>query len=258
MADGSTASLLIAIPQPVERRMRLGPFPSARDALKFVGYATAGAVFVPFWGGLVWLPFLAAGFAVSVHRPQGSAVDERLLAYCRWRMRVANPDHGPGPLRSPPVSPGSTLRLRGGRSVAILEAGGTPVAYLPPEDARRLFERYRDLLRGVEGAYIVASVGPLSARSFLPTGDGAPGVDREARAGYAELVTRLCQKRHRRVVWITLWGAEDSPAALRNLTERANFLARELGGLGIALERLSGSELRRVASRLGWGRGWLA
>ena len=44
----------VALPVAIGRRMRLGPFPSARDALRFLAYATAGAVVIPFFGAIAW------------------------------------------------------------------------------------------------------------------------------------------------------------------------------------------------------------
>ncbi|HLM71014.1 MAG TPA: hypothetical protein VK423_06510, partial [Thermoplasmata archaeon] len=87
MADPEAGPPLIRLPERLDRRMRLGPFPSSRDALKFVTYAAAGALLSPFTSPWVWLPVLLAGFAVSVWRPDGRAVDERILAYSVWKFR---------------------------------------------------------------------------------------------------------------------------------------------------------------------------
>src|SRR6202007_533818 len=88
-ADGGP--LLVALPDGLGRTM---PLPPVRDALKFTTYAAVGAVaaavFAPIW----WLPFLGGGFALSVLRPDGKALDERFGQLVAFELRS-----GRGPRR---------------------------------------------------------------------------------------------------------------------------------------------------------------
>src|SRR5208282_2604654 len=72
--EGPSAGVpVVVLPERVDRRVRLGPFPSAKDAVKFASYAAAGAVLAPFATPFAWVPVLALGFVVSVWHPDGEA-----------------------------------------------------------------------------------------------------------------------------------------------------------------------------------------
>src|ERR1700730_9474316 len=81
----------VALPAPLDRRMRLGPFPSARDALKFLGYVAVGILAATLATPAAWVPFLVVGFVLSVHKTDGKGFDDRLVDYVRWSWRTRSP-----------------------------------------------------------------------------------------------------------------------------------------------------------------------
>ena len=244
----------IPLPAPVGRRMRLGPFPTARDALKFAGYAAVGGVAAAALGAVAWRPILGGGFLLSIHKPEGRGLGDRLGDYLRWRFRTSA-FGGRGAGRPAASARGAAARLADGRYVAGLEADGIPVAFLPPEEARRLFEGYRRLLDGLDrGCLLRATLVPLAAAPFLPprrppAGDGEV---QRARDGYAELVRLLCRRRFRRAVHLLLWSdAVGGPGSAR-LTEQVTHVGEELARLGIPNRRLRSRELVEALDRTGW------
>ncbi|HUI38229.1 MAG TPA: hypothetical protein VLY85_01205 [Thermoplasmata archaeon] len=245
--------LVVPLPRRLDRRMRLGPFPSAREAMKFAAYAAVGTIALPVGGALAWVPFLSAGFLFAVYRPNGKGIDERAADYLRWqfRRRRTAPSGGPS-VR--PVSPESVLRLPGPFLVAIVEAGGIPVRYLPPSDARELFDRYRELLRSSGGGFhLVAGTVPLGAAGFRPReAPGSRPSESRARDGYRELVTLLAQRRRRRLVRFLVFEPLNSPASLRTVEERARLASASLDAMGAEPRRVTGEALRRAAAEIGW------
>ena len=243
----------IALPAPVTRRMRLGPFPSARDALKFLAYAAVGALLAGFLGPIAWAPFLGGGFLLSVYKEEGKGFDERFLDYLhwRWRQRPGAPRTG---VEGSAVTRGGQARISNGRHVGVLAARGTPVVFLPPEEARRLFEQYAELLRGLDaGVVLRAFVEPLSPHRFLaarPVAAGDPSG--AASAGYAEMVRLLCRRRSRRIVHVLLWTGTEVGSAATRLEERLGTVERALGSMGIEVRRLRGRELVGALRDLGW------
>lgn len=242
---------VVTLPAPVDRTLRLGPFPDARAALRFVLYVAAGAFVAVALGPVAWLPFLGGGFALTVLRPQGRALDEQLGAFVRWRLGPRR-SGSRGPWR--PIAPSArAARLRSGRWVAGVAAGGVPVAFLPPADARDLFDAYRRFLRANEDG-LVLSVGaePLSGRTVRladpPATDGADGA---ARSGYDEMVRLLCRRRRRRRVDVLLSVPADGPGAVERLTIRVGAIERELAGLGIPSVPLRGRFLANALAHLG-------
>ncbi len=178
------AAWTVGIPRPVDRRLHLGPFPSARDALKFAGYAAVGLVAVPVAGPVAVVPFALVGFVVAIHRGEGRPLDERVVGYLawRWRRRVRVPSGAS--VGTPARAAARTMRVGSGRVAAVLIAGGVPVAYLPPADARALFEATRRWLAALDGPlYLVArsaaldptrTVRPRTLPPTLPTGPRGP------------------------------------------------------------------------------------
>ncbi|MGI0053181.1 MAG: hypothetical protein ACRECR_02835, partial [Thermoplasmata archaeon] len=67
--------ITIALPEGFDRKGRLGPFPSGADALKFLLVGAVGAIVALRFGVLLWPPFLAGGFLISVHRSEGGSPD---------------------------------------------------------------------------------------------------------------------------------------------------------------------------------------
>ncbi len=243
---------MVELPERVDRRIRLGPFPTARDALKFVCYAAVGAVLAPFVEPLAWVPVLALGFVVSVWRPDGEAVDERATKWLLFQVRRAT--RAPvTPGRAPPEAPGSILRLANGRSVTIVRAVGLPLAYRPPADLVVLFDRFRDLLRATEGALIVRSTTvALRAGPVLPGETLGSAGERAAHAGYRELVAVLCRRRRARRVDIALGGAPPGPEGGQRLEDRTRTLLDQLNSLGLHATVLRGRSLAESAREFGW------
>ncbi len=243
----------VEIPERVDRRLRLGPFPSARDALKFLCYAAAGATLAPTVNVPLGLGIVALGFGAAVWRPDGQAWDERVWVALRWRWR-SGPREVPltAPLALPLLRHGF-VRLAAAQYVAIVRTGGTPIAYLPPAELSGRFEQFRDLLRSSEGRFaLLATVSTVHARPFAPAEAGATGEDEPARAGYAELVRLLCRRRLGRRVYLALAAnAGDSEAIARLEGQVASLLERR-GALGLRPVRLKDRALREAARRFGW------
>lgn len=244
----------IRLPTRLDRRMRLGPFPSARDAMKFAAYAAAGTAVLPVGGPGAWLPILAGGFLLSVYRPDGKGIDERVGDFVRYQTR-----RRPRRSRSAPVgSPGAPARqvdLPGTGLGAVIEVGGVPVRFLPPSEARDLFERYRALLRGLDGPLVLeAGSAPLDApdRPRPPAEGPESEISRSARAGYEEMVRLLFRRRLRRRVRILVSVAGRSEDASAQLDQRAARMSAHLEGLGLTPIRLSGGSLRRAIGAFGF------
>jgi hypothetical protein len=253
-ADSGASPLLVGLPEALGRRMRLGPFPSSRQALKFAAYAAVGGAVAAVVGAIWSVPFLGLGFLLSVYQSDGRALDEQLGEYVqfRWRSRPGAAVPGPGGLE--PGTGGPYLTSVPGHLVAVVAAPGLPIAFLPPADARGLFETYRELLRGLDRGLVVhMGLEPITERPFLPPGrrpeTGSP--EEAARRGYSEMVTLLCRRRYLRRVLIAIWEPAGPQAALR-LEREVDRLAANLGLLGVESVRLRGTPLRRAAAQIGW------
>ena len=247
--------LVIGLPEGFGRTMRLGPFPSVRDALKFSTYAAVGAVFAAVLAPIWWLPFLGGGFALSVFRPDGRALDERLGAFVAFELRSGRGSSSATPprRRRAPHAPGSVV-ARASQLVGILATGGIPVAFLPPAEARALFDRYRTFLGALDGGlYLTMGVRPIEVRPFRPRDrrvDGGPAP--AARAGYDEMVRLLCERRLQREVRIAVWVPRASDGAFELLERRLQTVSEHLAQLGLAPVRLRGRELDAAAQGMGW------
>lgn len=242
---------VIGFPERLDRRMRLGPFPSTRDALKFVTYAAVGGLLAPFTNPWVWLPVVGAGFAVSVWRPDGQAVDERAWAFLAWKVRTVN--RGGTRISSFPLVRQGLLELSSHRFVAVIRTGGTPVAYLPPEELARRFERYRELLRSMDSSFAwLSTTVPIRAQTVrpgIPQGDEA---EIRAASGYCELVSLLCRRRLLRRVYLVLATPDASPEGIGRLEGRVSSLIENLSALGLRPLRLRDRALAEAARQFGW------
>ncbi|MHB8352458.1 MAG: hypothetical protein ACYDFT_07235 [Thermoplasmata archaeon] len=244
MTDDGDGALLVALPEGFDRKSRLGPFPSGTAALKFLLIGAVGAVLALRFGVLLWTPFLAGGFLLSVHRSEERSLDERLVGYARWQFRrrrrrgSSSPSMGAAPNRPGHGEPPD-------RAIG-LEAGGIPVAFLPPSDAARIFDAYRTLLRRLEGSLLlrVTSI-PLTAQPFRPV-PGPRGTPEEqaARTGYLELIELLARRRRRRVVRIRLLPPVGAPAG-GAAADELKVLSDALLALDIPFRLLSAAELAR-------------
>lgn len=245
MTDDGDRVLHVTLPEGFDRKSRLGPFPSGTDALKFLLIGAAGAIVALRFGVLLWTPFLAGGFLLSVHRTEERSLDERLARYVQWRYRRR---HHRGTAATPAapglIHPTGPVALPD--EAVVLEAGGIPVAFLPPAEAARIFEVYRTLLRRLEGSLLlrVTSI-PLTAPPFRPVNDPRGTRDeRAARAGYLELIDLLARRRRRRVVRIRLVPpAGSAPTAA--VAEELRLLSDALLALDIPFRRMDTAEIAR-------------
>jgi len=243
---------VVGLPERLDRRMRLGPFPSGRDALKFVTYAAAGALVIPLAGAVAWVPVLLLAFALSVWRPEGEAIDERLAAVVRWKVR----DLWGGALVTIPVRPQggerSTIRLSSARRAAVVRLGSLPLAYLPPTELARRFELFRTVLSTVgESVLLRATPAPIHARSFLPAEPVPSGAEATARGGYRELVDLIARRRLVRQVHLAIAYSESGEGGIARLETELAALLERLSALGVRPARLKGRALEDAARRVG-------
>jgi hypothetical protein len=246
---------VVRLPERMDRRLRLGPFPSARDAVKFLSYAAAGAVVAPFVSPFVWLPLVGAGFAIAVWHPEDQPIDARVLTYVLWKARSFS--------RGVALTPGSSsvtrhgvVRLSASLHAAVIRTGGCPVAYLPPVELQRRFELYRDLLRSTEGRLaMLATTAPIRAAPLLPSSSSPTRPDHAARQGYAELVRLLCRRRSLRRIYLTLSTDTAGPEALARLEGEVASITERLSGFGLHPVRLTEGGLQEAAFRFEWSQG---
>lgn len=242
----------IELPEPFDRRMRLGPFPSVGQALKFAGYAGVGAAAAALVGPVGWLPFVGVGLLAATYRREGRSPDEHLADYLAFRLRRRRSPSGPS--RGAAIPTAGTVPSASGLRLAVLVAGGVPVAFLPPADARRLFEGFRRLLDGTEaGLYLVSGLTPMHDGLYRPSAPSVPGVGVEAaaRAAYDELLGVVCRRRARRRVTIVLWSPGPADEEGPRLERAVRRLLEALEQLGVPATRLTGAALRGEADRLG-------
>lgn len=242
---------VIGLPAPVNRRTRVGPFPSPGAALKFVTIAVGGAVLALVAGPWSWLPFLGGGFLLTTGRRDGKTLEERVGDFVRWQARRRGRSRI---LRRPALtrSEARVARLDSGRLVTLLVSGGVPIAFLPPDDARALFEGYREFLRSIDSGLVVrVESRPLDPKPYLPTlgPEGLPA-DQAARAGYIEMVRLLCRRRRVRRVQVALWAGRGEDQA--TLLSRVGSAEERLRSLGLEVEGLAGEALARALTGFGW------
>ncbi|MGA8303209.1 MAG: hypothetical protein WA547_02715 [Thermoplasmata archaeon] len=253
MGDPPDGPPVVPLPERFDRRLRLGPFASGRDALKFVTYAAVGALLVPFTSPYLWLAVVGGGFAVSVVRPDGQGLDELALSLVLWRLRSQRGARRMTVPSTNPLSRQGVLAIGPGQYAAIVRSAGTPVAYLPPVELSRRFELFRDLLRGSRGgiAFAVSSA-RMRAEPVVPAPLEPLRRDRNAAAGYAELVELLCRRRRLRRVDIVLATERTGPDGISDLEARVATLLERLSGLGLHAARLRDRGLDDAARHWGW------
>jgi hypothetical protein len=242
---------VIGLPERIDRRMRLGPFPSSRDALKFVCYAAAGALLSPFTSPWLWLAVVAVGFAFSVWRPDGQSIDERAVGFLVWRIRSLG--GWAAEMTARPLIRQGLLQLSSHRYIAVIRTGGTPVAYLPPGELGRRFELYRELLRSTEGSFAwLAAAVPIRAQAVVPGSRKGTPEEIRASSGYSELVSVLCRRRLLRRVYFVLGTLDASPDAIGRLEGKIATLTERLAALGLRPVRLRDRTLAEAVHRFGW------
>lgn len=242
---------IVPLPERVDRPLRLGPFPSARDALKFLAYAAVGALLAVTVSPWLGLGVVAIGFGLAVARLDGAPVDRRALAVLRFLVAAA-------PRRTAVTrGPISALARRGivtaadGRYVAVVRAGGAPIAYLPPAELARRFDRFRELLRSNPGELIfLASHAPMRAGPVLPEELPPDRVDRAARDGYADLLRLICGRRRVRRVDLAVAASGPGANGIDELEVRTEGLLERLAALDVPARRLRGARLREAVPRV--------
>ena len=253
MDESAEGPPVVSLPERVDRKLRLGPFASARDALKFLTYVAVGAIAVPFTSPYLWLGVVAGAFALCVVRSDGQALDERAASFLLWKFRAGR--RGTRVTRGPAgdVSRHRLLGMGPERYLAIVRVGGTPVTYLPPVELARRFELFRELLRSIGGrvAFLVTS-DPMRAGPVRAAPVGPDRGDAAASVGYAELVVLLCRRRRVRRVYIALHTESAGADAISDLEVRTTTLAERLRGLGLRPTRLEDRGLADAARRWGW------
>ncbi len=245
----------VGLPESLDRRLRLGPFPSAHDALKFATWAAVGALVAAFAGAVYWLPFLGGGFLIAVYRHDGKSLDEAITDRCSFHLRaIVGRPRGHGAAVPPHV--GAVARVGADALVAVIRAGGIPVAFLPPLEARRLFDGFRELLARLgDGLYLFVGVEAIEPGPFRPA-PGLPGVpEAAARDGYREMVTLLCRRRYRRRVLLVVFERGTAATVAGRLEARAATAIEELARLGVPAERLRDRPLQRALREIGWDGG---
>jgi hypothetical protein len=244
----------VPIPERLDRPLRLGPFASGRDLLKFVTAAALASVVglaVAPWAGIL---LLALGAVVALWRPDGEPLDERLASLARWTVRrtrtevaVSRPAASPGPGGSR-----SVFAAADGRSVAIVRVGGVPLSFLPPADLARQFDLYRSLLRSLPFPISIhACAAPIFAGAVAPPDARGTEPERGPRAGYDGLVRLIARRRAVRRVHVALHAADRTPDGRARLETAVSLLCDRLRELGASAERLQDRALREAAWRIG-------
>ena len=255
MGDEAAGPPIAGLLPPLGRRMRFGPFPAARDALKFAVYAAVGALVIPLLGAIAWLPLLGVAFLLCAWAPGGIPLDRTVfLVVARW-FRALEPAEALMGRRARSVSEGR-VRIDPGRTATVLRCRGHPLAFLPPEELRRRFGLCRHLLRGVDGGLAISAVGvPIAPAAFRPIASPSASGEREAARAYAEMIDLLCRRRSRRRIYLLQWTRDASVDARDDLERRTHELAGRLAALGLEPERLTGGALAASMRRFGWNEG---
>ncbi|MGB6500957.1 MAG: hypothetical protein WBG19_06130 [Thermoplasmata archaeon] len=243
------------LPERLDRTLRLGPFRSGRQALKFVTYLAVGALLVPFLGPWIWIPFTGAGISVAFWRPGGEAIDERVVRFARWKWRQVGEGGAMNLSGAPDRGRRSMVRLPGSFAT-VVRTGGVPLAYLPSPELARRFEQYRDLLRSIDASFVVLCTrAPIHPASFVPAEPTPVGPEGVARRGYRELVEVIVRRRQIRQVYIGLATAGSDSEAIGRLETQTASLIERLRALGVRPLRLRDRALGEAARRMGISEG---
>jgi hypothetical protein len=216
------------------RQLRLGPFGSGRELVKFLGVASVGAAVAAVTSAAVWIPFLAVGALLAFVRVEGRTLDDLALGYCRFRVRTTTGARaGAPPVPSQPASDGLE------KGSASIQAFGIPIAYLPPQELQRLYDEWRATLAGVDRPIGCRVRGErFSPLPFLPVPTAPTLAEREALSSYRQMVRLLLHHRYRRVIDLSVWNdpADAGPGASR-VTAQLDALTSALHRLAIPANR---------------------
>ncbi len=252
MEEPASGPPVVPLPGRLDRRLRLGPFASDREALKVLGYVAVGAVFAPTSMPLLAVPFVLVGAVLTLYRPGGEGLDARLATVLRYAWRSSRTG---APVTRTRVRLGDrtrTVAVGPDGFAAVVRTGGVPLAFLPPEELARRFDLYRDLLRSLDrDVRVLATTAPIFVRTLLPGTAGGDAEERAARDGYTELVRVLLTGRRVRRVYLGLTASGDAPRAGDRLDVSVEALLGRLSSLGLRAERLEGRTLWAAARRLG-------
>jgi hypothetical protein len=252
MVAAAGDSPVIPIPERIDRRMRLGPFSSGRDALRCLTYGAIGALLVPLVSPWVGLVVAAGGFGLTAYRVEGTALDELAATYLLWLVRShREASRMTAGTRSTVRS--NLLLLPSGDRAAIVRTNGTPTAYLPPTELVRRFEMFRELIRASrKGLAFAVVLLPMRPEPVVPKSPPTNREDFEAAAGYRQLVTLVCRRRWVRGVDVVLRTTSTGPDGVADLETRLAGLIERLTGFGLAVVRLEGRALADAGRRWGW------
>jgi len=253
--DGRDGLPRAVVPERLDRPLRLGPFTSGRDLLKFLAAAALGSVVGLELSAGFGVAVVLAGAVVALWRPNGEPLDAQATAVARWAARrgrrgvVVTGPRSPGD----PVGPRSVVEGADRSIVAIVRTGGIPLAFLPPTELARQFDLYRTLLRSLEHRLTVhASSSPIYAGGLLPPPGRPTEAELAPRAGYADLVGLIARRRSIRRVHLALHGSDLSADGRARLETAVALLCARLEELGAPVERLRDRPLREAAWRIGY------
>jgi hypothetical protein len=145
------------------------------------------------------------------------------------------------------------LQLGPHRYAAVIRTGGTPMAYLPPDDLVRRFESFRELLRSTDESFaFLATATPIRSQAVRPSPPPASSNEAPAFTGYSELVCLLCRRRLLRRVYVILATPHADADAIGRLEGRVASMVERLASLGLRPIRLRDGSLAEAARRFGW------
>jgi hypothetical protein len=233
----------IALPERLGRRMSLGPFEDPRELLRFLLFASVGALFALRFGIVWWVPFVAAGALLTLGRSQEDSWGDLALRRVRYYLRPRRPGVPPPPL--PKLGPHDHADLERSTDLAgrAWELWERVPSSLSGRDADELFREARELLRALvaEGrteALVVRAGVSWDVRCFLPRTPSDEGREGELRRGYSTLLQTSVEGLRRPRLLLALPGADPTTRP------RCGDDDGRLESLG--WRRLRGPELRRV------------
>jgi hypothetical protein len=251
MADPDDGPPMVPLPERVDRRLRLGPFPSAHDAVRFLGYAAVGTLLAAGVSPLAGFGVIVAGFVLSVVRVDGERPDRRAVSMFRYLFERLGRRVGPAVTGRSSLDRSGAIPGPAGGYLAVVRAGGSPMAYLPPAEIARRFEQFRELLRAEpEGLAFRVWLAPMRPTPVLPPPVSETRADAAARNGYAQLVRLICGRRAVRRIDLLRCSTFAGAEGLTELDGQVSRLIERLTELGLPARRLSGRSLADAARRL--------